>query len=140
MLLNIVAYLQSRVEVELLVKVSHVIVKALLGPRLAGEVLLEVESDKVEHVPQVGVVGVLHEDLAQALDEPGALGAVPVGNITRECGVGNENVLPAELLRLSNQQRDNPHDQLDHRLMRGPRVRPLTSRSDYSSICCTTTS
>ena len=111
MLLNIVAYLQSRVEVELLVKVSHVIVKALLGPRLAGEVLLEVESDKVEHVPQVGVVGVLHEDLAQALDEPGALGAVPVGNITRECGVGNENVLPAELLR---NQRDNPHHQSDN--------------------------
>jgi len=119
--ISAVPYLQSRVEVEFLVEVSHVIVKALLGPRLAGEVLLEVESDKVEHVPQVGVVGVLHEDLAQALDEPGALGAVPVGNITRECGVGNENVLPAEL-----------------RLMRGPRVRPLTSRSDYSSICCTT--
>jgi len=119
-----VPYLQSRIEIEFLVKVSHVIVKALLGPRLAGEVLLEVESDKVEHVPQVGVVGVLHEDLAQALDEPGALGAVPVGHITtRECGVGNENVLPSEL-----------------RLMRSPRVRPLTSRSDYSSICCTTTS
>ena len=132
------AYLQSRIEVEFLVKVSHVIVKALLGPRLAGEVLLEVKSDKVEHVPQVGVVGVLHEDLAQALDEPGALGAVPVGNITRECGVGDENVLPAELLRVSNQQRDNPHDQLNHRLMRGPRMRPLTSRSDHSSIRCTT--
>ena len=69
------AYLQARVEVELLVKVSYIIVKALLGPRLAGEVLLEVKSDKVEHVPQVGVVGVLHEDLAQALDEPGALGS-----------------------------------------------------------------
>ena len=111
MKLKTLAYLQSRIEVELLVEVSHVIVKALLGPRLAGEVLLEVESDKVEHVPQVGVVGVLHEDLAQALDEPGALGAVPVGNITRECGVGNENVLPAELLR---NQRDNPDDQSDN--------------------------
>ena len=110
MKLKTLAYLQSRIEIEFLVKVSHVIVKALLGPRLAGEVLLEVESDKVEHVPQVGVVGVLHEDLAQALDEPGALGAVPVGNITRECGVGNENVLPAELLR---NQRDNPDDQSD---------------------------
>ena len=113
------AYLQSRVEIEFLVKVSHVIVKALLGPRLAGEVLLEVESDKVEHVPQVGVVGVLHEDLAQALDEPGALGAVPVGNITRECGVGNENVLPAELLR---NQRDNPDDQSDIIMIETPPV------------------
>ena len=111
MLQKTVAYLQSRIEVEFLVKVSHVIVKALLGPRLAGEVLLEVKSDKVEHVPQVGVVGVLHEDLAQALDEPGALRAVPVGNITRECGVGNENVLPAELLR---NQRDNPQDESDN--------------------------
>ena len=113
------AYLQSRIEVEFFVKVSHVIVKALLGPRLAGEVLLEVESDKVEHVPQVGVVGVLHEDLAQALDEPGALGAVPVGNITRECGVGNENVLPAELLR---NQRDNPDDQSDIIMIETPPV------------------
>ena len=77
---------------------TNVIIETLLGARLAGEILLQVKSHKVEHVPQVGVVCMLHEDLAQTLYEPGALCAVPVSHIAGKGGVCDENVLPAKLL------------------------------------------
>lgn len=91
-------HLQSRIEVELLVEVAHIIIEALFGSCLAREILLQVKSHQVEHVPQVGVVCVLHEDFAETLYEPCAFCAVPVGYIARESGVCYENVFPTELL------------------------------------------
>merc|ERR1712172_110369 len=77
----------------------------------------------VEHVPQVGVVCMLHEDLAETLYEPSALCAVPVSHIARKGGVCDENVLPTKL-----------------RLMRGPRTRPVTPLKNHPCIRCTATS
>ena len=47
-----------------------------------------------EQVDQLGVVGVGHEDLHQALDEPGAVLVVPEAGVAGDGGVGDDHVLP----------------------------------------------
>ena len=87
----------SRVEIELLVEMSDVIVEALFGPELTDVVVLEVEGHHVQHVSERSVVRVLGKYPAQTFHKPSSLHSITVGDIAWQSWEGNNHVLPRQL-------------------------------------------
>ena len=59
------------------------IVKRLLGPTFTFK-LAQSLCHEVQHLSDLGGVGLLSEDLAERLDEPRSVSRVPVGDISRD--------------------------------------------------------
>ena len=84
---------QPRVEVDPLVEVAHLHVARLLLVVFVGEVA-EALRGHPQQVDDLPVVRVVHEDLDEALDEPGPAHVVPVADKAGDGGVGDDHVLP----------------------------------------------
>ena len=83
----------ARVEVDPLVEVAHLDVARLLLVVFVGEVA-EALRGHPQQVDDLPVVRVVHEDLDEALDEPGPAHVVPVADVAGDGGVGDDHVLP----------------------------------------------
>ena len=84
---------QPRVEVDPLVEVAHLHVARLLLVVFVGEVA-EALRGHPEQVNDLPVVRVVHEDLDEALDEPGPAHVVSVADVAGDGGVGDDHVFP----------------------------------------------